>query len=179
MRQSDLTDLKHRPLIQTIGPTGPQGAAASVTTVYGMYTSTETQATAGATSANLITFNNAVHESGGISKVSNQIVIPADGAYKIDLRILCTNPTFTSDHTLTLWYKINNSATTALSSHVTVFKESTVAVELNRILVLAAGNTVSFYWQSTDTTSDLVSRAAATNPDRPVAPSALLTVFKI
>jgi hypothetical protein len=177
MRQSDLTALKHHPLIHYIGPTGPQGASV-FTTNHAMYSSTLTQNTGGTTAANLITFDTTVHES-GVSIASNQITIATAGAYKIDLRILCSNPTFTTDHTLTLWYKINNSATNALSSHVTVFKESTISLELNRILVLAAGNTVSFYWHSTDSAAALLPKANTTNPDRPIAPSALLTIFKI
>jgi hypothetical protein len=129
------------------------------------------------------TFSNTVAFSSGISIVSNsQITFANAGTYLCSVSIQFDNAD-SSDHDVTIWYRINGTDVTATGSKVTVPKTADGGkhvFELTFIEQVTAGQYIQVMWlpEDADVTADHTA-AAAGPPAIPAIPSVLFYAHRI
>lgn len=162
------------------GPQGPTGPSSSL--YYGSFYDTTTQTNvAGATGANLITFNT-TDVAGGISIVSNSKITFANaGAYCINFLGQFITSGGGSNYAVTVWYTINGGAPATGSgfTFTTAGVNNQVLANVEDTNTFNAGDYIQFYWWSQNTYMELLYTAAGSNPTRPFSPSVNLNVFNV
>jgi len=140
---------------------------------------TTDQTNAGATAANIITYNTTDFSS-GISIVSNsQITISNSGKYNIQFSAQFQKSSGGED-TVDIWFKKNGSNVADSNTRLTLSGNPGYIVAAWNFLVDASGG--DYYelaWSSSDTTMELHHDSAGINPTRPAIPSIILSVVSI
>lgn len=143
---------------------------------FGSFYSTQDQTNAGATSENLMTFNN-TDLSNGVSVVSSsRITIANTGIYNIQFSAQ-VDKTDGGDDQVEIWLKKNNSNVANSSTVMTLHSQDGKAVAAwNWFVNASAGDYFQIAWHSADTAMFLNYMAGSSNPTRPAIPSVILTV---
>ena len=154
-------------------------AAGNIGRWYGAFYHDATQTNGGATTENLISFNQ-TFESDSISVVSsNRITVTNAGLYSVTLRAQ-VDKTDNVDTYADFWIKKNGTNIAASKSHFEmIHKDVTYAFTMNFLLTLADSDYIQFAWHSPNTTVRLLYEAAGATPTRPAAASAMANIFKV
>lgn len=146
---------------------------------YGDFCSTATQPNAGATAANVVTYDTA-NLSSGVSVVSSsRITMATAGVYDIQFSAQFQKSSGGDDY-VDLWLSKNgaNVPNTNTTLHLTSNPGYAVGA-WNFLVSAASGDYFELYWHSADTTMELHAAAAGTNPTRPAIPSVILTATQV
>lgn len=146
---------------------------------YGSFYSTADQTNAGATSENILTYNN-TDISNGVSIVSNsQITIANTGIYNIQFSAQI-DKTDGGDDAVEIWLKKNGSNVDNSSTVMTLHAQDGKAVAAwNWFVDAAAGDYYQIAWHSADTNLFINYITGGSNPTRPAVPSVILTVNRV
>jgi len=164
----------------TSGISGSSGTSGSSSPSYYLsaYDTTD-QTNAGATAANIITYNTTDFSS-GISIVSNsQITISNTGKYNIQFSAQFQKSSG-GDNTVDIWLKKNGSNVANSNTRLTLAGNPGYVVAAWNLLVDATGG--DYYelaWSSADTTMELHADSAGVDPTRPAIPSIILSVVPV
>ena len=146
---------------------------------YGNFYSTVSQTNAGATAANVITYNT-TDLSSGISIVSSsRITIANAGIYNIEFSAQLQKNSGGDDQ-VDIWLAKNGS--NVANSNTTIMLHSNPGYEVaawNFLVQANAGDYYELYWSSSDTTAQIHAASAGTNPTRPAIPSIILSVTQV
>jgi hypothetical protein len=147
---------------------------------FGSLFDTTTQTNAGATSANIMTFNT-TDIANGVSVVSNsRITIASPGIYNLQFSSQFSRPGGTGFSTIQVWMRKNGVDLDGSSGIFNVPQSGgAVVASWDYIYNVAAGDYFEFLWWSSDTTVVMNAAAAGTSPTRPVSPSTAVTVIQI
>jgi hypothetical protein len=145
--------------------------------------STQTQASAGITSANLVRLDSIVEASG--MTVSNNAVIPSNsGTYLINFLGQFRFSGGASGGNITAWYTINDvaPANSAFTFFLPTSNNYQLLTNVESVISLKAGDSLKFYWWSDINPAAniaLTYTAAGSNPSRPASPSANVTIVQL
>jgi hypothetical protein len=146
---------------------------------YGNFLSTVSQPNAGATAANVITYNT-TDLTRGVSVVSSsRITIANAGIYNIEFSAQLQKSSGGDDQ-VDIWLAKNGS--NVANSNTTIMLHSNPGYEVaawNFLVQANAGDYYELYWSSADTTAQIHAAVAGTNPTRPAIPSVILSVTQI
>jgi len=169
-------------LVAMPGPIGATGATGPAQNLYcGYFYDTTNQASAGTTSANLVTVNS-TGTSNGVSLVNgSQLTFANAGRYLVNFLGQFTFVGGASNYNITVWWTKNGQsvANSAYTFTNTGSQNSQVLANVENIIQVNAGDYIQFYWWSGAAGMSLLTTAAATNPARPASPSVNLTVFNV
>ena len=156
-----------------------QGTAETSIFPYGDFCSTVTQTNAGATAANVITYNT-TNLSSGVSVVSSsRITMATAGTYNIQFSAQLQKTTG-GDDAIDIWLSKNGSNVANTNTRIILTANPAYEVASWNFLVQAnAGDYFELYWSSADTTMELHAAAAGTDPTRPAIPSVILTATQV
>lgn len=164
------------------GETGPAGVGGDLG-YWGSFWSTQTQASAGITAANVMTFNNTDPDSNGVSIVSNsRLTFSNSGVYNVQFSAQLDRTSGTGTDTIDIWFSKNGNNLPDSNTRVTVSGAADQAKEVaawNYQLELNAGDYIQIYWTSPDANIALVYAAGSSNPTRPAIPSVILTAQQV
>ena len=134
---------------------------------YGSFYSTQDQTNAGATSENLMTYNN-TDLSNGVSIVSNsRITIANAGIYNIQFSAQL-DKTDAGNDAIEIWLKKNGSNVSNSSTVVTLHAQDGKAVAAwNWFVNAAAADYFEIAWNSADTAMFINYSTGGSNPTRP------------
>jgi hypothetical protein len=166
-------------VVKVIPMPGPVGATTSL--YCGSFEDTTNQASAGITSANLVTINTSSMSS-GVSLVSgSQITFANAGRYLINFLGQYAFTGGASNYNITVWYTKNGQAVTNAASTFTTSSAqgNQTMANVEDIIQVNAGDYIQFYWWSGAAGMSLVTTAAATSPTRPLSPSVKLNIFNV
>jgi hypothetical protein len=147
---------------------------------YGMFQDNTTQTNAGATSANVMTYNT-TDFANGVSVVSNsRLTISRTGVYNIQFSSQFSRAGGAGFSTVEIWLSKNGTNVPETNTQLNVPQSGGKAVAAWNFLVQAtAGDYFQLYWASSDTAVEMWYAAAGTNPTRPVTPSVIVTVTQV
>jgi len=145
--------------------------------------STQTQASSGTTSANLVRLDSIVEASG--MAVSDNAVIPSNsGTYLINFLGQFKFTGGATGGNITAWYTINDVA--PVNSAFTFFLPTSnnyqLLTNVESVIKLNAGDRLKFYWWSDTNPAGnlaLTYTPAGSNPTRPASPSANVTIVQL
>ena len=147
----------------------------------GSFEDTTNQASAGTTSANLVTINT-VSTNSGISLVSgSQVTFAHTGRYLMNFLGQFAFTGGASNYNITVWYTKNGQAVANAASTFTTSSAqgNQTMANVEDIIEVNAGDYIQFYWWSGAAGMSLVTTAAATNPTRPLSPAIKLNIFNV
>ena len=147
---------------------------------YGSFYDTTTQSNAGATSANVMTYNT-TDLTNGVSIVSNsQIKIATEGIYNLQFSSQFSRAGGAGFSTINVWLSKNGVNVPNSDTELNVPNSGGKSVAAwNFLLDVNADDYYELYWSSTDTTVVMWSASAGTGPTRPAVPSIILSVTQI
>lgn len=146
---------------------------------YGSFYSTQDQTNAGATSENLLTYNNTDLSYGVTIASSSQITIANAGIYNIQFSAQ-VDKTDGGDDQIEIWLKKNGSNVANSSTVMTLHAQDGKAVAAwNWFVQAGAGDYYQIAWHSADTAMFINYITGGSSPTRPAVPSVILTVNKV
>ena len=164
------------------GPTGPTGSTGTGGTLgyYGNFYSTATQTNPVASTANAMTLNTTVSNSGVSVVSSSQITIANAGTYLIDFAAQFTSSSG-SNVVIDVWLSKNGTNVVGTDQQIQLTGGAgTLSVAAWEYLVNAsAGDYYVLYWSAPSTAVSMVYQAATTSPTRPSSPSVNVNVSQI
>ena len=164
------------------GPTGPTGSTGTGGTLgyYGNFYSTATQTNPVASTANAMTLNTTVSNSGVSVVSSSQITIANAGTYLIDFAAQFTSSSG-SNVVIDVWLSKNGTNVVGTDQQIQLTGGAgTLSVAAWEYLVNAsAADYYVLYWSAPSTAVSMVYQAAATSPTRPSSPSVNVNVSQI
>lgn len=164
------------------GAQGPQGIpGVSPTLYYGSFEDYTNQSNAGATSANLVTFNTTSTSSGVSLVAGSKITFAHDGAYLFNFLGQFAFTGGASNYSITVWHSKNGQivANSAKTFTTTSAQNAQTLAYSQDIIAVNANDYIQFYWYAPATGMALVTTAAGSNPTRPASASANLNVFNV
>lgn len=165
--------------VKVIPMPGPIGTTPNL--YCGYFYDTTNQASAGVTSANLVTVNS-TSISNGISIINNsQITFANAGRYLINFLSQFTFTGGASNYNITVWWTKNGQAiaNSAYTFTNTGAQNSQVLANVENIIQVNSGDYIQFYWWSGAAGMSLLYTAAGTTPTRPASPSVNISVFNV
>jgi hypothetical protein len=165
--------------LTSLGTTGSRWVENPFSAYYLSAYDTTDQTNAGATAANIITYNTTDFAS-GISIVSNsQITIANSGKYNIQFSAQFQKSSGGEDN-VDIWLKKNGSNVANSNTKLTLAGNPGYAVAAWNLLVDAtAGDYYQLAWASADTTMELHADGTGVDPTRPAIPSIILSVVPV
>lgn len=170
------------------GPTGPTGATGAVgaggaTGYYGSFYDTTTQTNAaGATGANVMTYNStdisrevSIVTSGG---KASRITVNYEGIYNIQFSAQFEKTTANAD-VVNIWLSKNGTNVPDTDTEITLSGSSRSVAAWNFLVSANAGDYYELYWSSPDLNVQMLYQGPNTNPTRPAIPSIILTVQQV
>lgn len=140
---------------------------------------TTTQTNAGATFANVITYNTLDFNKGISLTQSSRILFDYSGVYNIQFSAQVDKTDSGSDE-IELWFSKNGINLDNSSTLLELAGNNAEHVAAwNFFVEVDSGDYVELYWHSNDTDMRLLARGTQSNPDRPAIPSVILTVSQI
>lgn len=141
--------------------------------------STQDQTNAGATAANVMTYN-VTDISRGVSIVSNsRITIAKAGIYNIQFSAQFQKSDG-GDDTVQIWLSKGGTNVANTTTEITlVGNNGKFVAAWNFVVQAQAGDYYELYWHSADTAVSIDYQAAASSPARPAIPSIILTVTQV
>lgn len=161
------------------GIVGPQGPAGGVQADYGAFYSTATQTNAGATVANVMTFD-VTSAASGVSLVSNsRMTVSSSGVYNLQFSAQL-DKTDSGDDVIDVWLNVDGVPVDHTNTRVTLHGNAAKDVAAwNYLIDLNAGQYCELVWHSIDLDLRLLAEAAGTSPTRPAVPSVIATIYKV
>jgi hypothetical protein len=147
---------------------------------YGSFSDSSTQNNAGATSANVMTFDT-TDLSVGVSVVSSsRITVALPGVYNLLFSSQFLRAGGTGFSTVDVWVRKNGVDVEYSTGAFNVPNSGgkTVA-SWDYLFNLASGDYIEFLWCSSDTSVQMWAAAAGTGPTRPTTPSVAVTVMQV
>ena len=146
---------------------------------YGFFVSTQNQ-TGTANTAQQVTLNTQIVSSSGITNTNGTITFTTAGVYQITIELFFTSTTGTNP-TISQWIAQND---TNIANSTQDFQllggANTVQCSICTWQVVAAvGDTLKFYWSTTNSNVSLATQGTQTNPTRPASPSAILSIAQV
>jgi hypothetical protein len=147
------------------------------------FISTQTQASAGTTSANLLRLDSTLNTNG--MAVSNNAVIPSNsGIYLINFLGQFKFSGGGSGGNITIWYTINDvaPANSSFTFYLPTSNNYQLLSNVEAVINMNAGDRLKFYWWSDINPAANVAltyTAAGSNPSRPASPSANVTIIQL
>jgi hypothetical protein len=145
--------------------------------------STQTQASGGTTSANLVRLDSIVEASG--MEVSDNAVIPSNrGTYLINFLGQFKFTGGASGGNITAWYTINDvaPANSAFTFFLPTSNNYQLLTNVESVIRLNAGDRLKFYWWSDINPAGSIALTytpAGSNPARPASPSVNVTIIQL
>ncbi len=165
----------------TSGISGPQGATGvgGALALCGSFFDTTTQTSAGVTAANVITYNSTDFSTGISIQNGSEITITESGTYNIQFSAQIDKTDSGIDN-VEIWLTKNGSNVPDSSTTLEIPKnDAEIVAAWNWLVQANSGDYYEIAWYSDDATTQLLSRAAQTNPTRPAIPSVILTVTQV
>ena len=167
------------------GITGAQGATGSGGGASGYYLAaidtSATQTSGGTTSVNQVVIGTSVYSS-GVSLASNTVTVTNAGKYTVNLNCQFLKQGGSSaNSTIYLWYRINGTNVTNSAVYSSVYHTGDSSlVSISSMQQFAAGDTLTFFWSSNESTMQIATGAAsAVNPIHPAAPAVSLSITQV
>jgi hypothetical protein len=147
---------------------------------YGAFQDSNTQASGGATSANLMLLGTTDY-SNGVSVVSgSRMTVATTGIYNIQFSAQFSRAAGTGFSTVEVWLTKNGTNVVGSNGQVNVPQSGGKNIAAWNYLVQAnSSDYFQLYWSSTDANVELLASAAGTNPTRPTTPSLIVTVTQV
>lgn len=148
---------------------------------YGSFEDYTNQSNAGATSANLVTFNTTSSSSGVSLVAGSKVTFAHAGAYLFNFLGQFAFTGGASNYGVTVWYAKNGQivANSAYTFTTTSAQNAQTLGNVEDIINVNAGDYIQFYWYAPATGMALVTTAAGTNPTRPASASVNFNVFNV
>ena len=147
---------------------------------YGCFVSTQNQTNGGATTANKVTLNTQINGLSGMTNTNGTITFTTAGVYQIISELFFTSTTG-ANPTISQWLvKSGTNVDNSCQNFQLLGGANTtqIAVCAFHVSVLV-GDTLEFYWASSNTNVSLIYQAALANPSRPASPSAIMTIQQV
>jgi hypothetical protein len=177
-QQNVAVAITETPTVVSVSSAGLQGN----TNLYcGSFEDSTNQATAGTTSANLITVNTTT-VSNGVSIVDgSKLTFAYSGKYLVNLLGQFAFTGGASNYNITVWRSLNGTAETASASTFTTSsaQNAQTLANVEDIVTVNAGDYYQFYWWSGAGSMSLLATGTANNPARPSSPSVKLNCFNV
>jgi hypothetical protein len=147
---------------------------------YGAFQDSNTQASGGATSANLMLLGT-TDSSNGVSIVSgSRMTVATTGIYDIQFSAQFARAAGTGFSTVEVWLAKNGTNVASSNGQVNVPQSGGKNIAAwNYVVQANSGDYYQLYWSSTDANIELLAAAAGTNPTRPTTPSIIVTVTQV
>jgi hypothetical protein len=147
---------------------------------YGAFQDSNTQASGGATSANLVLLRTTDY-SNGVSVVSNsRMTVATTGIYNVQFSIQFSRAAGAGFSTVEVWLAKNGTNVVGSNGQVNVPQSGGKNIAAwNYIIQANSGDYFELYWSSTDASVEMLYAAAGTNPTRPTTPSVIATVTQV
>jgi hypothetical protein len=154
--------------------------AGNFTANYGAFQDGNTQASGGATSANLMLLRTTDY-SNGVSVVSNsRMTVATTGVYNIQFSAQFSRTAGTGFSTVEVWLAKNGTNVAGSNGQVNVPQSGGKNIAAwNYVVQANSGDYFELYWSSTDASVEMLYAAAGTNPTRPTTPSVIATVTQV
>jgi hypothetical protein len=146
---------------------------------WGSFYDTTIQTNAGATYANIMTFDSVDFSSGITIENGSEITCEFAGIYNIQFSAQL-DKTDSGNDDVEIWLMKNGNNLDDTATVITLSGNNAKAVAAwNFFVDAAAGDYYQLAWHSNDLDLRILSRAAQTNPLRPAIPSIILTINKV
>lgn len=146
---------------------------------WGSFYDTTTQTNAGATYANIMTFDSVDFSSGITIENGSEITCEFAGIYNIQFSAQL-DKTDSGDDDVEIWLMKNGNNLDDTATVITLSGNNDKAVAAWNFFVDAdAGDYYQLAWHSNDLDLRILSRPSQTNPLRPAIPSIILTINKV
>jgi hypothetical protein len=165
-------------LITTLA--SPQGAK-YLDFPYGAFHDTTTQTAASTTAAYNITLNTTDFSNGVALQSGYKMVVDNPGLYNLQFSVQLQNND-NAPQDIDIWVRQNDVDVAAsnsrfgLEARKAVGNPSHTVAALNIFINMAAGDSVSLAWCTTNLSANIPTYAAGTSPTRPVVPSVIATL---
>lgn len=143
-----------------------------------------TDQTALADTATAMTLDTAAASNVGVSVVANsQITLVNPGTYNVQFSAQLVN-TDSSEHTVTIWLRVDGSDVDSSASDITVPKkqagiDGAAIAAWNFFVDVTAGQYVELMWSTPNTGVTIADIPARITPTRPAVPSLIVTVTQV
>jgi len=167
-----------------IGPQGPKGndGAGGALGYWGSFYDTTTQTNPTASLPNIIYINSTAEANGINNDGSSKIIFDNTGVYNIQFSAQF-DKTSNSDSEYDIWLRKNGSDVVWSNSKSTLNKIGSNnpyhIASWNFMLSLNANDYIQLMWSSPDTSVRITTIGTQSNPNRPAAPSIILTVQQV
>ena len=166
--------------IGTSGTSGTSGISSiPIDGYYGHFFDTTTQTNAGATSANVITFNSVDFSNGVSINNTSEITIINGGTYELSLNAQVSKND-AGDDNIDFWLSKNGVGVTWSKSELTLKNINCQSNNsINWLVQCDPNDYFEIYWSSADTQMILYTSGTQSDPDRPETPSVSLSVSQV
>lgn len=147
---------------------------------YGCFVSTQNQANGGSTTANKVTLNTQIDGLSGMTNTNGTITFTTAGNYQVICELFFTSTTG-ANPTISQWLVKNgtNVANSCQDFQLLGGANTTqIAICAFHVSVLV-GDTLEFYWHSSNTNVSIVAQGTQTSPSRPASPSAIVVLQQV
>lgn len=143
---------------------------------YGTFCNSSSQTNAGATSANVVTYNVTTASSGVTLALTSRLVVTNAGVYNLQFSVQASKSDDGNDD-IDIWITKNGSNIANTNSRTTLVTANVnTVITRNYITSLNAGDYLELNWSSTDTLMQLTAAAGSVSPTRPAIPSVVATM---
>jgi hypothetical protein len=143
---------------------------------YGSFCNTTSQTNAGATSANVVTYNVTTASSGVTLALGSRLTTTYAGVYNLQFSIQASKSDDGNDD-IDIWIAKNGSNISNTNSRSTlVSANDNTVITRNYVTTMAVSDYLELYWSSADTLLSLTAAAGSASPTRPAIPSVVATM---
>jgi len=147
---------------------------------YGCFVSTANQTNGGATVANQVALDTQIDGISGMTNSSGTITFTTAGVYQVVIELFFTSTTG-ANPTISQWITVNgtNVANSCQDFQLLGGANTTQASSCVFHVNVLVGDTLRFYWHSSNTNVSLAYQGTKTSPTRPASPSAIIAIQQI